>query len=651
MFVSSFKLQFEEETRGFLKDLGFQDIDGGRRFRIGSVQIDAVGGHEETLLVIECSTRKSLGKVVTDHRENMRILERGFKSNETYKKYKKFRFIVATNRQKIRYEDSKLAGEEPKIYIWDGIFKRYYDKLHSLIGEYAKYNILAEIEVQPTKKSTIESIALRTRIRGYTVFQLFADPRKLIEFSYVARRGRGSEEYYQRFIKNEHLKKVVRFLDDKKGMFPTNIVVSIDRPTFSVREKIGDIEIGKIKFPRKYRSCWLIDGQHRLYGFCHAKSTVKVPVLAFEKLELKQHANFFIDINREQQKVPPDLLWDLEGILRPDEDEGIISRICKQLNAQKGPLNERIYIPIESFVGEKKKKLKLSGLCQSIEKAKLVREHSSSMTPGKGKRTSPLHNKDANKRVKKVSGALNSYFKFVDENFGQREKDEFVFTNGGISVMVYLFERILARLRKVPGNVEFIKYLSPVKDYLADTGDLKAIIDLCNSEAGRDRVVGDFLVAITKRTGDKKISVGLDLKSVEEMVQEFEPVTREFVKKMLVKKFPTDWGAKIPKDIIEEISDKHGKAPPDQEFFDFLDLAECEKIMRSKGSGFKKTLLESHFGFTREDELWILYEKIVAVRNPVAHKRKIELKPEDETLLQAILSKFKKVYEQGLASI
>ena len=163
-------LQFEEEVREFLRDLDYQDVDGGRSFIINGIQVDAVAGHENTLLVIACTIKKKLRNTIEAHRGNMKILKQGFKANTTYKKYKNFRFIVTTNRHKTRDEDSDFAEQKPKVYIWDGRFNRYYEKLYKLVGKYAKYNILAEIDIKPLKESIFRSIALRTDIRGFTTY-------------------------------------------------------------------------------------------------------------------------------------------------------------------------------------------------------------------------------------------------------------------------------------------------------------------------------------------------------------------------------------------------------------------------------------------------------------------------------------------------
>jgi DNA sulfur modification protein DndB len=67
-----------------------------------------------------------------------------------------------------------------------------------------------------------------------------------------------------------------------------------------------------LHLPKRYRSCWIIDGQHRLFGYSKAdKEKVKnrtVPVVAFHNLPQDVQSRMFVDINHKQVKVPANLL-------------------------------------------------------------------------------------------------------------------------------------------------------------------------------------------------------------------------------------------------------------------------------------------------------------------------------------------------------
>jgi len=80
-----------------------------------------------------------------------------------------------------------------------------------------------------------------------------------------------------------------------------------------------NIKFGWLYLPSKYKSAWVIDGQHRLYGFSNLPDIFlenNLFVLAFEKMDTKTEAELFVTINHEQRSVPKSLLVTLQADLR-----------------------------------------------------------------------------------------------------------------------------------------------------------------------------------------------------------------------------------------------------------------------------------------------------------------------------------------------
>ena len=112
------------------------------------------------------------------------------------------------------------------------------------------------------------------------------------------------------------------------------------------------ITFGQLYPPDRFKSAWIIDGQHRLFGFTEAsdESTHKiVPVLAFEQLSNTGEAELFAIINSKQQKVARGLLDELAGELKLNSDDfnerinAIASRALDMMASETGnPFEERI---------------------------------------------------------------------------------------------------------------------------------------------------------------------------------------------------------------------------------------------------------------------------------------------------------------------
>ncbi len=153
----------------------------------------------------------------------------------------------------------------------------------------------------------------------------------------------------------KRLKEIGKYIDGG-GQFPTNIVINIKGGMrFDKREKIGESAYGTLYLPDKYASAWVIDGQHRLYGFTQSNRSsdpydkTTVPVLAYENLSSTKEAELFIDINCQQVRVTRNLLKELYATLQWDSDsfkervDALSSRVVMGLDQQPtSPFQDRV---------------------------------------------------------------------------------------------------------------------------------------------------------------------------------------------------------------------------------------------------------------------------------------------------------------------
>lgn len=331
--------------------------------------------------------------------------------------------------------------------------------------------------------------------------------------------------------------KISRFIDKEEGIFPNNIIICFEKQpqferNFQIEKNWNDwpkwLEFGFLKFPKSYRSTWIIDGQHRLYSFARSKNNSRLAVTAFHELKLERQAGFFIEINKEQKPVERNLLWDLEGEMRPKTTEGKISNVIKKLNGID-PLKNSIYIPLEG--PSKRGKLKLASLCTAIKKRRLVEKTTES------KIENPYYASSYKKTVDQVSKNLGRYLSIIQKIADEKVNNGFICTNGGLSIIITIFERIIARKKVNPSDKDFEFYLSPVIEYLKDKSDdeIKRLRQRCSSEAGKKDVYKELALEIKKR--DKNFDENVEVPYQSE-IREFERKLREFViKKLKEKKF------------------------------------------------------------------------------------------------------------------
>jgi DNA sulfur modification protein DndB len=110
--------------------------------------------------------------------------------------------------------------------------------------------------------------------------------------------------------------------------------------------------------PQKYRSAFIIDGQHRVYGYANTKykSTNAIPVVAFENMPRSEQVDLFMQINENQKSVSKNLrntlnanlLWDSSDL--NEAIKALKLRLAQELGEKKAsPLYNRV------IIGEHKK--------------------------------------------------------------------------------------------------------------------------------------------------------------------------------------------------------------------------------------------------------------------------------------------------------
>lgn len=143
----------------------------------------------------------------------------------------------------------------------------------------------------------------------------------------VTRREDDSTKGYQRHLRDSRLKSVAKYVE-RGGVIPNNIIIDLYGDGVAVDTGRGTITIPGTK------CAWVIDGQHRLFGFEFTSRDYPLLVVAFLKLAQKQEVETFVTINTQQKRLPSSLVLDLLGIIGSEED---IRNRCRDLVAR---LNE-----------------------------------------------------------------------------------------------------------------------------------------------------------------------------------------------------------------------------------------------------------------------------------------------------------------------
>ena len=365
--------QLEDEVWSILAQMGFKEMSKGRQFTIAVEdglprrQIDVFAKDDETVIIVECTRRdtpgrKSMAQLIEKIRAIRKNLLKSTRKVYGQKAKLKVKYVIAT--RNISWSDVDLAKcKQAQIaVITDGELD-YYASLVQHLKHAARYQFLGHMfEGQKIDGLAKEVVATRGKMGGETFYTFLIRPDELLKIAYVghkASRDIENLETYQRMLQPRRLKKIAEYINGG-GKFPTNIVVNLKtgKMRFDVKVKYGEEALGALHLPPVYASAWIIDGQHRLYGYAYARgkegfkqdSTV-LPVLAYENLPADKEMNLFIDINSKQVKVSTGLLVELYADLHwrssdPEEAfQALLSRIASRLNSEKtSPLHDRMVV-------------------------------------------------------------------------------------------------------------------------------------------------------------------------------------------------------------------------------------------------------------------------------------------------------------------
>ena len=657
-------LEFENEVRSFLQYLDFNDVKGGQDFRIGGKQVDvAFGTLSKTYVIVSCTTRnKSTSDGSIEHKINelrswyQPILE-GMKSIDSLKNYSSLRLVLAMKGIAPTERDKKLCASDPKVYLWDEQFFEYYRALQSKIGIYAKYELQRELEIKlgESEFSNLKSIpSLKITIKGGDFYYLSAvDPLELLKITYVARRERGDQNFYQRMINEGKIKTIAYQIKKNKLSFYNNIILSSLSEEGLEFEELGskeNVSFGNLSVNSLLKSLWVVDGQHRLYGYSKVKDYSeldhpRIPLSIIVSKSERDQGDVFISINTNQTILSEDYKWDLYGVYTKDAKRNVSALTPKSLNGLTN-LGDKIYIPSMS-PARKKGMIGISKIARTIyEQPKLFYGNLAENKPNPVFRQKD----DDLKNADRLAAFIDDNLTLVGENDPWLLK--FFTTTTGIQIFIILLLNHLLYNGETEENVK--SYLSLLceetkvnKRFDTDT-KIKNIEKSLNSRDEKGKFIGQMIEFINDRIKKTNSSVRLIPESTRKATsQEVEKIIRDFFKDRLSLENKEWFKDSIPPDIKDNLKNPRKYKTPD-ESWEYIDIGSLIKILdmsKNWDNVFKKVFLDSNVSsFSDKLEVIYTFKTFKKLRDAESHGRNID--QSDKQMGEAAALKLKTFIEK-----
>lgn len=502
-------MRFEDDIWCMFYNLGFRTLNYDEKLVIqwgnnseDKHQLDVVAVGEEAIFVVECkatenikqaSFKKEIGEICLYKEGVMRTLR------QIYGKEKRVKFIFATRNYTFPdgCEDEKRLNENNIFQFTENT----YDYVNSLIKSYKStviyqfYGLMFQHERINNDKIRIP--ALRGTMGGHEYYMLSIEPAKLLKIGFVLHRTKVNTQIsmptYQRLLVPSRLKGIGEFID-KGGYFPNTVIVNFDdsnkKNKVQFEQAAGGADdtktkLGYLTIPNAYCIAYIIDGQHRVYGYAGSKykDTNTIPVVAFSGLPSDEQLKIFMDINEHQKAVSPGLRLDLIEDLNwnsPRLDsrlKALRSSIIKQLASGNNSVLAR-----KISIGEDVAKLTFkpfdTALSQSSLLPKATSKEFTKYTDVCLYNTKCVeHNKAMCDSQKRISNLIKEcyayvYYKMNDEH--AEEYDRFIECNRGTYAFVSLISSFnehliyLGGLTQDSSTKEQIEKMSPYLDALID---------------------------------------------------------------------------------------------------------------------------------------------------------------------------------------
>lgn len=144
----------------------------------------------------------------------------------------------------------------------------------------------------------------------------------LAQICFVTTRDEDPISGFQRTLDKKRAGEIAKYIDDGLGTIPSAIILSA-QPSANFKV-IGGSKTAE--FRKDPKAFFVIDGQHRLYGFHLAKTSLRVPVIIYNGLSRADEAKVFIDVNSKQKPVPNELLLDIKNLAEYENNSERIMR-------------------------------------------------------------------------------------------------------------------------------------------------------------------------------------------------------------------------------------------------------------------------------------------------------------------------------------
>lgn len=494
-------VQFEDDVWCMFYKLGFRILNSDEKLIVqwgpnkeDTQQLDVVAVGDDAIFVVECKAAKtSVGHSFKTELNKMEQYMTGVAEalQQIYGNNKRVKFLFASRKYRINDEDLARIANAGIFHLNDNS----YNYINNLIKSYKEsviyqfYGLMFKDELINDEYIKIPVLKGKMGERDYYIFSI--EPSTLLKIGFVLHRTRVNDSMaptYQRLLVPSRLKALTKFIDDG-GYFPNSIIINFSAVNDDLKVKFTPIkaekdslsEFGFLLIPNAYGIAYIIDGQHRVYGYSQSqhKEDSTIPVVAFVGMESEEQLKIFMEINENQKAVSPSLRLDLEEDLywkseRLDSRMKALRSSC--IKALAANSNYVLYNKIS--VGEDPSLLAFKPFDTALGRSGLIPKATS--TQWTGDIDVCIYNTNETNIEKAMKESRSKITKFINESYAiadaimnEEVKQDYLFSNRATFAFIALLGSLHTYLIKVntinsqSSIPERITAITPYIQYLA----------------------------------------------------------------------------------------------------------------------------------------------------------------------------------------
>lgn len=468
--LKSHNVQFEDDVWCQLYRLGYRTLNIDDNFYLpfgpspsDRKHINVVAMNEDSVLLVECKSSDISAKPPSykTELEALRYRLDGYRKaiDQAFGPGRRIKYIFATRNLRLSRDsaDVQRLVEAGGFYYNDNTFQ-YIDSLLKSYRDAAHYQFMGMImKGQSINKTKIEVPAIEGMMGGKPYYMFSLEPKLLLKIGFVLHRTRANESEmptYQRLLVPSRLKGITKFIDGG-GFFPNSAILNFNERDTKLefngqpRSKDTASRTGVLKIPNAFAIAYIIDGQHRIYGYANSKykSSNTIPIVAFKNLDPSDQLELFMQINENQKAVSPTLRITLEEDLywnAPRLDSRLKALRSSVVRALGGDSSGPLYGKIS--LGEDRSILQAKPFADALIKCKLLPEAKGNKFVEGTTSTSLYdatnvdHSEEMTKSRSRVVNFINASYELAEELLGQvpETMSTYVLSNRGSFAFITL---------------------------------------------------------------------------------------------------------------------------------------------------------------------------------------------------------------------